>query len=43
MSSEVLNKGDPFSGFNELRYAWVALSDWSYCLTLPSEYWLPDW
>lgn len=38
----VLDGGDPYFRFNELRYSWVALSDWTYTLALPRQYWLDD-
>ncbi|CAM9505574.1 unnamed protein product, partial [Hapterophycus canaliculatus] len=35
LEAGVLDAGDPFFGTNELTYAWVALEDWTYILTLP--------
>lgn len=42
LAAHVLDAGDPYFGTNELRYAWVALSDWTYTLTLPRDYWMDE-
>lgn len=40
LAAGVLDTGDPYFDLNELRYRWVALSDWVYTLTLPRKSWI---
>ncbi|CAM9824466.1 unnamed protein product, partial [Ectocarpus fasciculatus] len=42
LAAGVLDEGDPYFGTNELAYSWVALTEWTYVLTLPRECWGVD-
>ncbi|CAN0503445.1 unnamed protein product, partial [Ectocarpus sp. 12 AP-2014] len=39
LAAGVLHQGDPYFGTNELAYSWVALTNWTYVLTLPRKCW----